>query len=396
VRVDEVVLRALERVPEQRWQSAEEVRRAVAAAMAERGAGRTIGLVTAALLCVLAGLVGAAAMRWAPRPPEAVVASPAAPAPPPSPAPVASAPPLIAIAPPPSPAPVTAAPPPEAAPATPVPIVAAPAPVVAPPVPAEPTAAVPPVAGRLDGHDLAIDGTGDLVIEIEAGASDLSDIEARHIPGLLRIGGGGERGTTLRLLVPDGAARLPVPPELVRTLRFDGSGTLRLRGLRGERLVITSAGGGSVIATDLAVRHLELIKNGGGPDAIGGRADAFTVEIGASSGWAPAMAARGVTFPNGGASGTVDAHGLAASSIEATLGGGALKLGGHAAALVLRLIGSGSVDAPNLAVDHADVTITGWGTATLGELQALDATCTGGGELHYSGNPKLGRVVTGR
>jgi hypothetical protein len=254
-----------------------------------------------------------------------------------------------------------------------------------------------------------VTGSGDLTIEIEAGARDLADLETRGVPGLrvsraeasaspgasAEVGGG-----VLRLQAEGAPVRLAVPPDLVRRIRHEGSGTLRLRGLRGDRLAIASSGSGALIATDLAVARLELAKSGTGTMTLGGHADVFVASLASRvpDGGIGSIRMNGTTVlqVNGHGVSVVDARGLASTSIDATASGiGTLKLAGHVSAFALVASDATTVDAPDLAVDRANVTITGTGDVTLGELKQLDASCTGAGNLHYSGNPRLGRIVTG-
>jgi hypothetical protein len=324
---------------------------------------------------------------------------------------------------------------PAPAPAAPAPLaLAGTAPTAAPEPPAAKAETPAAPAAPADGRSLVIAGSGEVIIEIEVGARDLADLATRGIPGLrvssastLDAPTAGPRdpqetayeqqrsrvlqllrtpaAPALRLEVTGAPVRLAVPPDCVKRIHHEGSGTVRLRGLRGDRLSLTRTGSGTLVATDLALTRLDLSTTGSGITTLSGRADEFAVAIGGTApGGSSTIIVNGTVIVDGsvlargaGSGGAVDARGLAAQTIDATLSGsGTLKLGGHAQTLRLSVSGSGTVDAPGLAVDRADVAITGSGNATLGELQQLSASCTGGGDLRYSGNPRLGRIVTGR
>ncbi|MCK6490837.1 MAG: protein kinase [Planctomycetes bacterium] len=385
VRVDEVVLRALERTPELRWQSADAVRRAVDG-LAPAAAGRGPGWRVAALLCLLAAGAGALAAWWFTRPALPVAApvqtSTAALTPPlelpslpfaidrvevqvcPSPA-TTAVPAVVAL-------PAAAVP---ATTAVPVVVVAAPAPqatvaAVAEAVTEPPAAPATVAASRTR---LALEGGGSLELEERADALPLDQLPARGVDGA-SVSVGADGG--LRLRPPAGrSVRLAVQPGAIAAVDAAGSGELHLRGLTGPALLIRQLGSGRVQADGLRVGRLELRQQGTGETVLAGRAELLVLDQDQGAG--------------------LDATRLQTDAIEAVVrGSGSTRLAGRVARLRLRLSGTGRVEAGGLDVEAADVTLTGSGSAQLGTLGALDATCTGSGSLRYQGTPRLGRIIT--
>jgi hypothetical protein len=399
VRLDEVVLRALERTPEQRWQSAGEVRRAFGAA-AGGASGRSLRWRTVALLCVFTALIGAGASlavaRHGDRDPagRGVVVAPIPPVPPqvvepapaPVPAPPVAAPAVVlatvaAVVPPPATAPVAMVEP--AVPATVATVVPSPVPAPAAVQPAPVTASAAtapaakvetaPVAVVGARQRLALEGTGSLEIHQADDAPPLQQLPSRGLDGASVVVGA-DGGMRLRVS-SFRTVRLTVPPDALAQVDATGTGEVRLHGCSGAGLLIRQLGSGRVTGDGLRFERLELRQQGIGAAQLAGRAGTLVVDLDQGA--------------------NADATRLRATRIEAVVRGiGCLRLAGKVAHLRLRLSGGGRVEADGLDADAADVTITGIGNAVLGTLGALDATCTGGGSLRYAGNPRLGRIIT--
>jgi hypothetical protein len=96
-------------------------------------------------------------------------------------------------------------------------------------------------------------------------------------------------------------------------------------------------------------------------------------------------------------SGNVTAPDLAGDALKVGLpGSGTITLDGTANLVDIRLSGSGSVFCDKLQAKTAAVTISGSGNVSVYASESLDATISGSGDIHYSGNPaKVNKNVTG-
>jgi hypothetical protein len=107
---------------------------------------------------------------------------------------------------------------------------------------------------------------------------------------------------------------------------------------------------------------------------------------------APALEAVNVT-----GSGNIHVAGLKAGEMGAEVtGSGNITLKGAAERLRAKITGSGDLQAGDLAAKEVRVTVTGSGNATVRAIEKLDASVTGSGDVHYSGNPpQVAKNVTG-
>jgi hypothetical protein len=96
-------------------------------------------------------------------------------------------------------------------------------------------------------------------------------------------------------------------------------------------------------------------------------------------------------------SGNIHVAGLKAGDMEAGVtGSGNVTLSGVADRLSGQITGSGNLRAGDFDAKRVRVTVTGSGNATIRATEELDASVTGSGNVHYSGNPpEVRRNVTG-
>jgi hypothetical protein len=96
-------------------------------------------------------------------------------------------------------------------------------------------------------------------------------------------------------------------------------------------------------------------------------------------------------------SGNIHATGLKAGDMDAGVtGSGDVTLSGAVDQLRAHITGSGELRAGELGAKNVRVTVTGSGDATVRASEQLDASVTGSGDVHYSGNPpKVRKNVTG-
>jgi putative autotransporter adhesin-like protein len=87
-------------------------------------------------------------------------------------------------------------------------------------------------------------------------------------------------------------------------------------------------------------------------------------------------------------SGDIRVTGLKAGDMDAGVtGSGDVTLAGVVDRLSSQITGSGDLRAGDLAAKQVHVTVTGSGDATVRATEELDASVTGSGDVHYSGNP---------
>jgi len=452
VRIDSVVLQALERTPELRWQSAEDMRRAVDA-LAPRAPGslprgssrRRVLVLGAAMLAVgvalgvlipvllwggaagptargpgsvitatplvpaaampLAGVAGSLATRQGvPETvvPQAMVPSPVLPqssgparaAPAVSATPTLSAIPAIpairAIRAIPAIRAIRAIPAIPELPAisTAATVMAAPPVVSGAPAPVASVATATPAA-ILPGHHLVVHGEGDLIVIAKPGVLDMDDLTAESGSGF-QVFQNGDQVLELNLVVSQAHAHLTIPQGWLDAVRFDGGGRLVLRGCTGAHLSVVHTGSGTLELEQLAVSSLSLDDQSVFLTRLSGQVQDATLHL------APGPGGVAVSQKAAGSKsiGYCDASHLVFSQLTATVNGGAcLRLQGHAGNVVATL-GTGYIDAAGLSVAKADISVTGSGQAVFGDLAALDVSCTGSGTVRWSGNPVLGHVTT--
>jgi hypothetical protein len=89
--------------------------------------------------------------------------------------------------------------------------------------------------------------------------------------------------------------------------------------------------------------------------------------------------------------------GLKGDEMEARVtGSGDITLAGITGRLRGEIVGSGDLRAQDLAAKEAQVKVTGSGDATVDASEALDASVTGSGDVHYTGKPtQVRKSVTG-
>lgn len=95
-------------------------------------------------------------------------------------------------------------------------------------------------------------------------------------------------------------------------------------------------------------------------------------------------------------SGTMSATGLAAKNLDIVLdGSGRMSATGRVDSLKSELNGSGEIDLTKLGVSSADLVLAGSGRMRADVRDRLDATIAGSGEIVYRGTPKVNQSVTG-
>jgi hypothetical protein len=96
-------------------------------------------------------------------------------------------------------------------------------------------------------------------------------------------------------------------------------------------------------------------------------------------------------------SGDIHVTGLTAGDFESRVtGSGDVTASGVVDRLSARITGSGDLRAGDLTAKHVHVNVTGSGDATIHATEELDATVTGSGDVHYSGNPtQVRKSITG-
>jgi tRNA A-37 threonylcarbamoyl transferase component Bud32 len=379
IRIDEVVLRALERTPELRWQSAGEVAKAMGAATAGAAApasasplrDRSGRNVLVAIACLMA-LTLVVIYRWNradPSPAPAASTPPAAASEavgsgnrtPPAPSP-ASAPALLPVEPP-------------AAPLTPAPGAAPAGPITA----------------------LEIDGGGMLTISFQSGGPALTLDIAKDFHEVMDANLMGDGVMHLALHDAPVPPLLVLPPGSLERLRIGGNCNVHLLHPAQDHLTLELSGTAAVVTEDLNLDRIDVLLRGLARIELDGSARQAHLQL------AGTHAAAQLVIPISGGSidipagaPAIDGSRLTAGEFDLSIaGGGQILLANHARSLRLLLSGSGDLAAPGLAVDRADLTMTGTGDAVLGRIATLDVTCTGTGHLQYTGNPRLGRVQTG-
>lgn len=147
----------------------------------------------------------------------------------------------------------------------------------------------------------------------------------------------------------------------------------------------------TVTSDDNLVNYLEVTKSGG------------TLHIVLKPGYSIQSTSLKVeiTMPslsgldlNGGANG--EASGFTSSSDLAitSSGGGKVKMAGEAYNLVISASGGSSLDLLNFHVNNANIDLSGGCQVTINLDGRLDATCSGGSHIIYTGNPTMGNINT--
>ncbi|MFV0277981.1 MAG: GIN domain-containing protein [Parahaliea sp.] len=169
-------------------------------------------------------------------------------------------------------------------------------------------------------------------------------------------------------------------------LESRGGGEIYVRPLRCSRLFISLAGSGTV--------RLYQVDAGDTVLQLGGSGDVQLAELSTDK---LSVALSG--------SGDIQFGTLTARAIELSLqGSGGISLttaaagdtrtaGSRVETLAVSVIGSGDVAFDDLPVAHVSVNIVGSGDVRVGELQALEASILGSGDVIYAGAPEIREKV---
>lgn len=138
-------------------------------------------------------------------------------------------------------------------------------------------------------------------------------------------------------------------------------------------LITTQSSGGTLVIANVPTQH--AIK---GPMSV-----SVTV---------PSLASVSIS-----GSGVVNMTGIHAASLTVTLGGsGVVDASGTATRLNVSVPGSGYVDLGGLMSRDVQAAVSGSGQIVVTATRSLDASVSGSGVIHYSGNPaQLTKSVTG-
>lgn len=192
-----------------------------------------------------------------------------------------------------------------------------------------------PIAGV---ERVVLRGVGDLIVKQGERESLVIEAEPRILPKLRsRVAGG-----TLTLDIEGSvstrqALRYHLTVRRLSAIRSDGSGDVRLAGLRAEALSLALQGSGSLHAAGLALNEVELT----------------------------------------------------------IAGSGDVTLSGEASAQRIAIEGSGSCDAASLQTRRSSVRIAGSGDASVRARETLEVDISGSGDLTYYGNPRVTRRIEG-
>lgn len=97
---------------------------------------------------------------------------------------------------------------------------------------------------------------------------------------------------------------------------------------------------------------------------------------------------------SGGTTGSTTGFVLSHSLVVTASGGSVMTSSGRATNLTASASGGSQLDLTNLRVTNANVDLSGGSTATVNLNGRLDASISGGSQLHYLGNPTLGNINT--
>lgn len=172
------------------------------------------------------------------------------------------------------------------------------------------------------------------------------------------------RGSTLRLGWKPGtmvtrATKIEVDvylPEL-EGLSLSGSCELEtMDGFSGDSLAISQSGSGSIEASRLSYRRVEVGLSGSGSTALSGSMDKIAVK---------------------------------------SSGSGEVRLDGEGDGASLEMSGSSVVDAEGFACDEVRIVISGSGKASVSARKTLDVTVSGSGTVRYKGDPRVSAKTSG-
>ena len=172
------------------------------------------------------------------------------------------------------------------------------------------------------------------------------------------------RGSTLRLGWKPGTmvarvTRIEVDvylPEL-EGLALSGSCELEtMDAFSGDSLAIAQSGSGSIGASRLSYRRVEVGLSGSGDTSLSGAMDAISVK---------------------------------------SSGSGKVRLDGEGEGVSLEMSGSSVADAEGFACDEVRIVISGSGKATVNARKALDVTASGSGTVRYRGDPRVSAKTSG-
>ena len=244
---------------------------------------------------------------------------------------------------------------------------------------------------RVKGLDFDhIDVVGSMSVEISQGdvreltlrgsADDLDRepfaIKGRRLVlGKSSVSGNGFAKVKYRVVVPQlqelhlkGSGDVYVKPMMLGeglankeiSISVDGSGDIKLYGLRGEDIELRVKGSGDIKAVDVDANRLYAM--------VAGSGDLYIQTLQASS-------AEVVVTGSG--------------DVEVTRGG-------YVQTLEANVIGSGDIDLRPVGVEVAEVNIIGSGTIELGEVTStIQGAILGSGDVRFDGDPEVDTVELG-
>ncbi len=231
---------------------------------------------------------------------------------------------------------------------------------------------------------LEIDGEGDVIVTCQEGGRSLAALFEK-VPNGIALSHG-DAGV-LRCHNPGEIVHLTVSPDAFTHLIHRGHGLLSLRHMTGKELNVKVIGVGAMTLTGVKVTHLELHHTSPGAISVDGTCDSVLIQSNVI-----------IKQPSGDLitpTPIIDIRRLFVRDLHVLLSGAAaLQLAGNASSLRLRSSGNGSVNATDLNVDAADIELLGFGHVMLGRVKNLNVTCTGNGKITYRGSPHIGRYLT--
>ena len=157
--------------------------------------------------------------------------------------------------------------------------------------------------------------------------------------------------------------------------------------------VVMSGSGDLFCKSPFSVQNLQLVLSGSGDAKAALEAKNVHIKV-RGSGDVEVSGIRGNLGIDVAGSGDVEAYGLQLESCSLNmLGSGDVKLKGRTAQLTARVLGSGDIEAGGLAAVSVSVSNTGSGDMTIHAIDKLEATLAGSGDLGYTGNPAILKVI---
>ncbi len=157
--------------------------------------------------------------------------------------------------------------------------------------------------------------------------------------------------------------------------------------------VVMSGSGDFYCKSPFSVQNLQLILSGSGDAKVVLEAKNVHIKV-RGSGDVEVSGIRGNLGIDINGSGDVEASGLQLETCSLNvLGSGDVELTGRTAQLTARVLGSGDLEAGRLAAVSVSVSNTGSGDMIIHAIDKLEATLAGSGDLGYTGNPAILKVI---